>query len=89
MGRTVPSIPNPHTPRSASEMKDVLGEAIARKIRSDATGTTVVAALKRYKSLRAGDVANVLSGDHQLYGINRLLAFSEALGLDVRVEVRS
>lgn len=85
MGKSYGSIPNPYTPLTARRLKEQLGEAISKRIA--ASGTTAADISRRYKSIRSGDIARIRAGDAELYGLPRLIAIAEALGLEMRVTV--
>lgn len=85
MGKSYGLKPNPYTPATARQLKETLGEAITRRI--TASGTTAAEISRRYKSVRSGDLARIRAGDAELYGLPRLIAIAEALGLVLRVTV--
>lgn len=85
MGRSFGTIPNPYTPATARQLKETLGEAITRRIA--ASGTTAAEISRRYKSVRSGDLQRIRAGEAELYGLPRLIAIAEALGLELQVTV--
>jgi hypothetical protein len=87
MGRTVNLVPNPYEPRSASEMKERLADAIIAKVDSDRLSAAEIS--KRYSSIRAGDVQNLRRGEVYRYGIYRLLSFAEAVGVKASIQLEA
>lgn len=81
--RQLPSIPNAYVCATVDRAKDVVGEAIAKCLREKPL--TAPEINRRYPGIRAGDIQKMLAGDHRLYGLNRLFAFAEALGVEVKV----
>jgi len=86
MASSRPCIPNPYIPVSVSQMKDRLGEAIVRRIEKD--GITAAEIGRRYRSVRAGDISKIRQGDWALFGINRLVAIAETIGVQVEIVVQ-
>lgn len=85
MGKSFGSIPNPYTPATARRLKEQLGEAITKHIA--ASGTTAAEISRRYKSIRSGDLQRIRAGEAELYGLPRLIAIAEAMGLELKVTV--
>jgi hypothetical protein len=84
MGRSVALRPNPYTPATVREMKERVATEIVATM--DAKGLRAADVHKRYPSVRAGDISNLRAGDHDLYGLPRLIAMAEAIGLSFRLE---
>jgi hypothetical protein len=42
---------------------------------------------RRYPSVRAVDIAAIRRGDHELYGLSRLIAIAETMGLGFSLEL--
>ncbi|SEQ87991.1 hypothetical protein SAMN05216548_108183 [Faunimonas pinastri] len=85
MGGSTPILPNRYQCVSAQAAKDVIGGALANAIQARRLKPSQVAA--SYSRIRAGEVGKILDGDWQVFGINRLMAIGEALG--VQVEIRA
>lgn len=78
MVRTTPTVPEKYTPRQALKDREVLAAAIRERIQRDKIPTSEIA--KRHTSIRAADIAALMRDDHT-FGINRLHAIAEAIGL--------
>lgn len=78
MSRTTPTVPEKYTPRQALRDREVLAAAIRDKIQRERIPTSEIA--RRHSSIRAADIASILRDDHN-FGINRLHAIAEAIGL--------
>ncbi|WP_114945890.1 XRE family transcriptional regulator [Microvirga calopogonii] len=85
MASSRPVIPNRYIPVSAARMKDRIGEAIVRRIERDDITAAEIA--RRYASIRAGDISKIRQGDWAIFGINRLVAIAEAIGVSVEAQV--
>ena len=84
MGRSVGIRPNPYTPRSVALMKERIAAEIVATITEKKVTPAEIA--RRYPSVRAGDLQNLRRGEHDVYGINRLVAIAEALGISFSLE---
>lgn len=85
MGRSVAIRPNPYTPVTVRRMKEQVATEIVATM--DARGLCAADVHRRYPSVRAGDISNLRAGDHDLYGLPRLIAIAEAVGLSFKLEL--
>ncbi|WP_279482232.1 hypothetical protein [Aureimonas sp. SK2] len=84
MSKTTPTIPDKYTPRQALRDREVLAAAIREKIQREKIATADIA--RRHTSIRAADIASIMRDDHN-FGINRLHAIAEAIGLRARLVI--
>lgn len=84
MGRSVAIKPNPYTPVTIRRMKERVASAIVSKM--NAHGLSAADMHRRYPSVRAGDISNLRAGDHDLYGLPRLVAMAEAIGISFELQ---
>jgi len=85
MGRSVAVRPNPYTPVTVRRMKESVATAIVSTM--DQRGLKASDVHRHYPSVRAGDISNLRAGDHDLYGLPRLIAIAEAVGLSFKLEL--
>lgn len=62
----------------------MLAAAIREKIQREKIATADIA--RRHTSIRAADIASIMRDDHN-FGINRLHAIAEAIGLRARLVI--
>lgn len=68
-----------YTPVSVVRMKDWLAEEIVRVAKRD--GLTPADIARRYPTIRRNDFSKIVNGDHQIFGVSRLSAVAEAIGI--------
>lgn len=85
MGRSVAIRPNPYTPATIRGWKEIVATRIVATM--DERGLRAADVHKRYPSIRAGDISNLRAGDHDLYGLPRLVAMAEAIGINFKLEL--
>lgn len=85
MGAWRPTTPSKYSPDSARRMKEELGDAILAHMRRH--NLTSIDIYRRYKSVRPADIREIEAGGASFYGLNRLLAICEALGIRAELKV--
>lgn len=85
-GRFRPTRPEAYSPESVERLKELLADALEREIRIRDIKPAQIQRL--VPAIRRADVTAITSGDGAGFGIKKLAAIAEAVGLRVEYTIR-
>lgn len=77
--------PSKYTPKTAMVFKDRIGEAIVGHIAREKLAPVDV--YQKYPSIRPRDLDQIRRGNVELFGLCRLIAVCEAIGLPLDLQI--